>query len=175
MNIILLILGILGLLIILVLVAALFVKKDYHIQCESHIKINNHLLFNYLVLLKNQDHFNKWVMAEPEMKKEFRGTDGQPGFVYYWSGKKAGEGELELIRFEEGKTIETEIRFIRPFVSKAYSNYYLEAVSENETKITWTNESEMKYPMNILLPMVKNMLVKDMETSLQRLNQVLTP
>ncbi|MFY8021407.1 MAG: SRPBCC family protein [Bacteroidia bacterium] len=173
METFLFIIGALASFIALLLIAALFVKKDYHIQCESFIQLNKEEVFNFLIQLKNQDHFNKWVMAEPDMKKEFRGTDGEPGFVYYWSGKKAGEGELELSQFEYGKSIKTEIRFIRPFVSKAYSNYYLEALSEKETKVIWTNESEMKYPLNLLLPLVKNMLVKDMESSLQTLNQVI--
>ena len=154
------------------LIMALFIKKEY--TCKSEIIINAPQLkvFDFLKQLKNQDRFNKWVMVDPSMKREFTGTDGTVGFIYAWNGnKKAGEGEQEITKLEEGKTIETEIRFIRPMKSVAYINMITESVSENQTKVIWTCTGKMPYPMNIMVFMVQKMLVKDMDTSLSNLKK----
>lgn len=37
-------------------------------------------------------------MTDPNMRKNFKGTDGTVGFCYAWDGnKKAGKGEQEII------------------------------------------------------------------------------
>ena len=113
-------------------------------------------------------------MADPGMKREFRGTDGTVGFIYAWNGNKdAGEGEQEVKAIAEGKNIETEIRFIRPFAGIAHAKMITESLSENETKVIWNTSSKMKYPLNIMLPMIVKMLEKDMDISLNNLKVIL--
>jgi len=158
----------------LILLIALITRKTYYIQREILIEAPLPKVFDYLKQLKNQDHFNKWVMADPCMKKDFTGTDGTPGFIYAWnSHKKAGEGAQEIKAIVEGQTIETEVRFIRPFAGVAAANMGTEAVTANQTKVTWSNASAMKYPMNIMVSMIEKMLAKDMDESLLRLKGIL--
>jgi len=157
----------------LVMLIALFMRKNYHIEREIIINAPAQKVFDYLKHLKNQDNFNKWVMVEPEMKREFRGTDGTVGFVYAWSGKKAGEGEQEIKNITEGKTIETEIRFVRPMPGVARANLITEQLTDKQTKVKWSNESAVKYPMNVMTPMLEKMLGRDMDTSLQNLKNIL--
>src|SRR5690606_208644 len=109
LNILLIIAAILGLLLII----GIFTRKNYHIQREIIIDAPPQKVFDYIKHLRNQDNFNKWVMVEPDMHREFRGVDATLGFVYLWRGKKAGQGEQEITKIVEGKTIETEIRFIK--------------------------------------------------------------
>lgn len=134
-------------------------------------------VFDYVKLIKNQDHFNKWLMMqnEPGMKREFTGTDGTAGFIYAWkSDKKGGEGEKEIKSIVEGKSIESEIRFVKPFKAVARVRMTTEALSETRTKVSWSNDSRLKYPLNImlLLPMEK-MMAKDMAESLGNLKKIL--
>lgn len=174
MNILITILLILVGIIALLLIIALFARKEYNVHSEITINAPRQKVFDYLKQLKNQDNFNKWVMTDPDMKREFKGTDGTIGFIYGWNGnKKAGEGEQEIKSLEDGKSIKTEIRFIRPFAATAYSNIATESVSNDQTKITWSNISAMKYPMNIMVSMIEKMLVKDMDTSLSNLKNIL--
>jgi len=158
---------------ILILIVGRFSRKDYSIQREIVINAPIQKVFDYLKLLKNQDNFNKWVMADPSTKKEFKGTDGTVGFIYAWNGKKSGEGEQEIKNIAEGEKIETEIRFTRPMPAIAYANLFTEALSDNQTKVSWSNTSTMKYPMNVMLPTIEKMLIKDMDTSLANLKTVL--
>lgn len=168
MIVLLIILGIIALPFIL----ALFTKKDYALQKEITINKPVNEVFNYLKHIKNQDDFNKWVQTDPNMKKEFRGEDGTKGFVYGWNGnKKAGEGEMEIISIVEGKHVDIEIRFVRPFPGVSKAPISTEAVTENATKVTWGISSTMKYPMNIMLLFMSmdKLLGNDMLQSLNTL------
>ena len=166
-------LGLVGL-IVLLLIIALFTRKDYNISRDITINAPKQKVFDYVKLLKNQDNFNKWVMVDPDMKRTFTGTDGTAGFIYGWNGnKKAGEGEQEIKSITEGKSIETEIRFVRPFAGIAFANMMTDSISENQTKVTWSNASKMAYPMNIMLSMIEKMLAKDMDSSLVNLKTIL--
>ena len=66
-----------------------------------------------------------------------------------------------------------EIRFVRPFAGVAHANMTTESLSDNQTKVSWTTASEMKYPLNIMLPLIVKMLEKDMGTSLTTLKNIL--
>jgi hypothetical protein len=110
------------------------------------------------------------------MKKEFRGTDGTPGFVYAWDGnKKAGAGEQEIKLIRENERLEVEVRFIRPFAGVANAPFTARPVSAAKTEVTWSMESSMKYPLNIMLLFMNmdKLLGKDIEISLQKLKDVL--
>lgn len=174
MTIVFTILLVIAGIIALVLFIALFMKKEYKVQSEIIINAPREKVFDYLKQLKNQDNFNKWVMVDPNMKRKFIGTDGTVGFIYAWKGnKKASEGEQEIKAITEGKSIETEIRFTGSFMAIAYADYTLETVEDNQTKVTWSNKSIMKYPMNTMVPMVEKMLPKDMTISLMNLKTIL--
>jgi len=73
-------LGILGI-IVLLLVVALFVKKEYAVEREIAINKPKQEVFDYVKFLKNQDNFSVWAQTDPNMKKDFRGTDGTVGVV----------------------------------------------------------------------------------------------
>src|SRR6187551_152729 len=119
---------------------ALFMKKEYTIQREIVISKPKYVVFDYVKYLKNQDYFNKWVMIDPSMKKEYRGTDGTVGFVYAWNSKnkQAGEGEQEIVKLVDGERVDVEVRFERPFKSIAKTPIKTEAFTENQTKVIWT-------------------------------------
>ncbi len=123
----------------LLLIAALFIKREYTILRYITINKPKQHVFNYLKFLKNQDHFSKWVMQDPSMKKIFKGTDGTVGFVSAWESenKKAGKGEQEIMSIEEGETIEVEVRFEKPFAGIAKTPFRTESISENQTKVIW--------------------------------------
>jgi hypothetical protein len=88
MNILIKILIVIGALVALFLIAALFIKKEYNILREIAINKPKTEVFSYVKHLKNQDNYSKWVRMDPNMKKDFRGTDGTIGFVYAWDGNK---------------------------------------------------------------------------------------
>lgn len=176
MNILLIILAIFVAIVALVFIIALFTKKGYTLKREVVINKSSNDVFQYLRHIKNQDKFSKWVMMDPAMRKEFRGSDGTVGFVYAWEGnKRAGKGEQEIKGIEEGKYLDLEVRFEKPFQAVAKTPFTVEAISPQQSKVTWGMSSSMNYPMNIMLLFMnmESLLGKDMDTSLETLKGIL--
>ncbi len=164
----------LGSLVAVLLIIALFVKKQYAIEREITINKSKAEVFNFIKYLKNQEQYSKWVQTDPNMEKDFRGTDGTVGFVYAWNGnKKAGEGEQEIKAMKEGESLEVEVRFIRPFTSVAQTPFTTETVSANQTKVKWGMRGANPYPLNLMNVFMSGLLGKDLEISLTNLKTVL--
>lgn len=176
MQVLMIILGVLAALVALLLIAAFFVRKEYSLEREVTIDRPLADVFGYIRLLRNQEQYNKWAMADPQKKTSFRGTDGTVGFVYAWDGnKQVGAGEQEIRSIREGERIDVEIRFFRPFAATAQAPFTTRALSENSTRLSWGMRSRMKYPMNIMLAFMnmEKMLGKDIDESLARVKNVL--
>jgi len=155
------------------LIIALFVSKEYVVSSEITINKPSQQVFDYVKQLRNQENYNKWVMADPNMKKDLRGTDGTVGFVYAWDGNDdVGKGEQEITRIEEGKEINTQLRFIKPMEGEAVTKMATIPV-ENGTKVTWEMTGKNKYPMNFMNLFIGKMLGKDQMTSLTKLKETL--
>ncbi len=158
----------------LLLIIAIFMKREHYVEREITINAPRQKVFDYLRLLKNQDEFNKHAMAAPERQREFKGTDGTLGYIYAWSGNKnAGVGEKEIKNIIEGKRIETEIRFVKPMRATASIIMETESLSDNQTKVSWSNAGTLKYPLNIMIPMMEKHVAKDMDISLSTLKNIL--
>jgi hypothetical protein len=174
MNVIITILLVVAAIIALLLIIALFIKREHYVKREIIINAPRQKVFDYVRLLKNQDTFNKHAMAGPDRKREYRGTDGTVGFIYAWKGNKnAGEGEKEIKNITEGERIEMEIRFVKPMVTSANIILETESLSDDQTKVTWSNAGTLKYPVNIFVPMMEKMLPKEMDSSLSTLKNIL--
>ena len=140
-------------------VLAFMAPTDFKVEREVTINKPKSEVFAYAKMLKNQNDWGPWFKKEPTMKQEFRGTDGTVGFTSYWNGTKqeVGEGEQEIKRIVEGERIDTELRFKRPFESKADAYLTTDAAAENQTKVKWGFSISMRRPMNLML------LVMDMD------------
>src|SRR5450432_1045790 len=174
MNIIITILLVVAGIIALLLLFALFMKREHYVKREIIINTPRQKVFDYLKLLKNQDEFNKHAMTAPDREREFKGTDGTVGYIYAWKGdKNAGEGEKEIKNIIEGKRIETEIRFVKPMRATASIIMETESLSDSQTKVYWSNAGTLKYPINIMVPMLEKNVAKDMDISLSTLKNIL--
>lgn len=171
------ILIVIAIIIVLPLIVALFVKKDYTVERELVINKPKMEVFSYVKFLKNQDNYSKWATMDLNMKKEYKGTDGEVGFISAWDSEKedVGKGEQEIKKITEGERIDTELRFIEPFESTDMAYMSTESVSENETKVKWGFYGKMEYPMNLmcLFMDMDKMLGPDLEEGLSNLKKVL--
>lgn len=166
-------LAILGL-IVLLLVVALFVNKEYTVEKEVVVNKSKQEVFDYVKYVKNQNNYNKWAMADPNAKKEYKGTDGTVGFIYAWEGNnKVGKGEQQIRNIEDGQRVDFDLHFIKPFEGKANAWITTESVSGNQTKIKWGMHGRSPYPLNIMNLFVPGVLGKDLQTSLDQLKAIL--
>ncbi len=146
-------------------------------KIEKSIEINRNSaqVFEYLRETKNQDNFSVWNMADPNMKKKYRGKDGTVGFMYSWDStmKNVGAGEQEITGIDEGKSIEYEIRFFRPMQNTGKTKFRITGNGDARSSVTWNFDSPSKFPMSLFSPIFKIMLGKDLEKGLINLKRIL--
>jgi hypothetical protein len=158
-------------LIAIVLIAAFFMKKDYSISASTVINRPRNDVFNYVKILKNQENYSKWVMADPNSKLNYIGEDGTIGFISQWESelKNVGIGEQEIMYINENDSYQVEIRFKKPFEGVSQAITTTEAISDNQTKVTTTFLTSTPFPMNVMVPFISKMLKKDMDGNMSRL------
>ncbi|MCR9227682.1 MAG: SRPBCC family protein [Flavobacteriaceae bacterium] len=163
-------------LVVLTLILAAIAPKNYNVSRSIEIKRPKNIVFEYLKSLKNQDEWSPWGKRDPNMQTEFKGIDGEVGATNYWKGnKQVGEGEQEITKVEEGKRIETELRFLKPF--KSTSNAYIEAVEvgSDRTKVIWGFSGKNVFPMSIMMLFMSmdKAVGEDFEEGLASLKEIL--
>lgn len=169
------------LLVIVILVAipliiALFISKEVTIEREVVVNKPKQQVFDYVKMLKNQDNFSVWNMTDPNMKKEYAGTDGTVGFVYKWDSenKNVGKGEQSIAKIDEGNRVDFNLHFIKPWDGLATAYMTTESTGENQTKVKWAFHNTMPYPMNIMKLMgMENQLGDALQSGLNNLKGVL--
>ena len=171
------ILYVIGGLVALILIIPLFVKKEYAVEREIIINRRKSEVFDYVKYMKNQDNFSVWAKADPKMKKDFKGEDGNVGAVAFWESKEknVGKGEQEIIGIKENERIDFELRFKEPFEANDKAYMVTEDAEEGKTKVKWGFNGKMNYPMNIMLVFMDmdEMLGKDLSTGLSNLKNIL--
>lgn len=171
MNTLMIIFSVVVALVALPFIVAIFVKKDFVIARSTAINRPVAEVFNYVKFLNNQDYYNKWTMIDPNLRKSQRGIDGTVGFVAAWDSdiKQVGKGEQEIKKIADGKRIDLELRFEKPFKGTNTAYMTTEPFDENQTRVGWVFNGSNKYPMNFLNLFMQKMLGADMETSLTAL------
>ncbi len=156
-------------------IVALFVKNEYSVKREITINKSQKDVFEYIRFQKNQDHYSKWVMTDPNAKKQFTGTDGTVGFIYAWDSenKQSGKGEQEIKKINDNQSIELEIRFERPFEGVGHTLMSTDSLAADQTKVQWGMSGRNKYPLNLMNLFMMGMLGKDLEISLMNLKNIL--
>jgi len=159
-----------------ILIIAALGNKQMNIERSVVINKPTDEVFSMIRLLRNHDKFNMWMMMDPDMKKEFRGTDGEVGFVYAWDSaiqRNVGAGEQKIISIEANKSIGYELKFIRPMQDIAAVAMQTIAHPDGKTQVIWGFNSTMKFPMNIMKPLMMKMLGKSLDQSLNNLKTLL--
>lgn len=147
-------------------------KQMMIVSSEIFIDRPKDWVHNYVKLLRNQEQYNAWIRKDPNIKMEYKGTDGTPGFIAAWESKtRMGGGEQEILSVtDEG--YESELRF-QNHENVTHVKTQLVALADNKTKVTYIMSATPAFPMNMMVPMMKNMLKKDMDQTLANLKRVL--
>lgn len=80
--------------------------------------------------------WSPWSVLEPEAQRTVEMTEDGVGSFQYWNGEITGEGTIEHVKIEEGKTIDQEISFLKPYKSNDKVWWEFEEV-EGGVKVTW--------------------------------------
>ena len=165
---------ILGLIAVILLVAAIL-PKDFNVSSEIIIEKPHTEVFNYVKHLKNQEKYSVWVMADPNIKIEYKGTDGTVGFISSWTSenKNVGVGAQEIKAIKEGERYDVELRFEKPFKATNQAYTATTPVDQQRTRVTTVFTGSNPIPMNLMSFMIRKMLLKDMNQNMKNLKAIL--
>jgi Polyketide cyclase / dehydrase and lipid transport len=137
-------------LIALVILLALVAPKNYHVSRSVTVNKPIAEVFNYIKYVKKQNEWSPWKKKDPNMKQEYIGTDGEVGFLAKWEGNKdVGTGEQEITKVVENKSLESQLRFFKPWKSQSNAFITVDEIDANSTKVTWGFSGVNKPPSNI--------------------------
>lgn len=162
--------------VVLILVLAAIAPKNYNVSRSIEIARPKSVVFEYLKSLKKQDEWSPWGKRDPNMEKKFTGTDGEVGAINYWKGnKEVGEGEQVITKIVEGDSIESELRFLKPFKSTSDAYIVTKEVEQDRTKVIWGFSGKNVFPMNIMMLFMSmdKAVGKDFEEGLASLKEIL--
>ncbi|HQQ95287.1 MAG TPA: SRPBCC family protein [Bacteroidia bacterium] len=161
--------------ILLALLVAIFVPRTFTVSSSETILKPKLEVFNYVRFLDKQREYSIWVLADPLLVPEIRGTDGEVGAIQSWNSKieDVGEGEQEITSLSPDR-IEVDIRFKRPFKGNARAAFLLKALNENETELVSEFYGEANYPFNLMAyTFGRKMLRQAEEKNLQNIKRIL--
>lgn len=159
----------------MILLAAAILPREFNVSSEIVIEKPHTEVFNYVKLLRNQEKYSVWVMADPNIKIDYQGTDGTVGFISSWTSenKNVGIGAQEIKAIKEGERYDVELRFEKPFKATNQAYTTTTPFKSNHTKVTTVFTGRNPFPMNLMSFMIRKMLLKDMNQNMTNLKSIL--
>lgn len=158
----------------LILIVAYFLPRDFRLSKSVVINAPRETVYDYVKLLKNQEKYSVWVMADPNVEMTYTGTDGAIGGTSAWKSemKNVGVGAQTITALVPNEKITVEIRFEKPMKATNYADTTLETVAE-QTRVTNTFYGTNKFPMNITNLFLDKMIGGDIQKNLENLKAIL--
>ena len=160
--------------IIAVIAIAIFaVPEKYNFEKSILINARAAKVYKNINSTKAFNQWNPWLKLDPNMKMEYSGTQGQIGDKYCWDSQNsdAGAGCQEIVELVPNQRQKTKMDFKRPFEDTSYSEVIL-APEGNDTKVTWTLDSELERPMNLMRFFMDGAMDKSYGEGLAKLKEI---
>jgi len=160
--------------IVLLLVVALFVPNDYTVSVFTVINKPKSEVFDYVKNIKNQEKYSIWMMEDPNIVMKYEGTDGTVGFKASWNSKddNVGEGSQQITAVSDER-IDVDLHFERPMKGDDKAATIVEAISENQTKVTSEFYGHSTYPINLMSLIGKKIITDAQTENLANLKKIL--
>lgn len=171
-----LLLYILAFIVLVFIILVIVAPKAYSVSRSIIIEKPVNEVFQYLKSIKNQNSWSPWKKKDPNMTQEFIGNDGEVGFISKWKGNKdVGEGEQEILTMIENESVETQLRFFKPWKSQSIGTLLVDKIEDNQTLVTWGFSGKNPMPFNIFMLFFKidKTVGKDFEEGLADLKELL--
>lgn len=173
MSTIQIILVILGALVTAFFLFAFFLPSEKKLDWSLTINSPAEKIYKLVSDFSNYKKWNPWSATEPEAHGEMSGTPNKIGHKWQWEGKKIGKGYLQIKELKEGKSIISDLIFIKPRSMKSLDTWTFEEIEKGKTKVTWGHKAFLSYPMGRIFGlMLKKMLGKDFEQGLKNLKEL---
>ncbi|RQO31100.1 hypothetical protein DBR32_10370 [Taibaiella sp. KBW10] len=156
------------LIIAIVLVGGLIVPKKYHFEKSIEIAAGKEKVWNNMNSLSSMIKWMPWMKMDPKMTSQITGDDGNVGATYTWKSEELGDGSMKINSLTPMEKTGLDLQF-GPSKTISQANILLSGDS-TKSKVTWTLDSEMQYPMNFVMGLFMDKFMdKDYGTGLNNL------
>ena len=159
--------------IIAALVAAAFMPET--LKVERSIVINRPVdkVFNHVADLNNWLAWNPWSAMDPNASHKISTPSRGKGARWDWEGEEIGKGSLVQEEIEENKMVRFTLLFEEPMQSSGTDLWRFESPAENSTRVTWSDEMELEYPIGRLSSLfIRPTLEAQFDSGLTKLKQL---
>ena len=158
-------------LITIALIAAAFMPSSYQVERSIVVDATPQQCYDNVSNLKHFRQWNPWSLSEPTAEQIVHEPHKGLNAKWSWNGEMIGQGSLTIVKVEEGKSMNTHLKFLKPFESESDGSWKFEA-TEGGTKITWGNKGDLAYPIARFMGSgIEEMLGKDFEEGLGNLKE----
>lgn len=162
-----------GLLIILglLLILGLFLSKDVHIESSRNFTAPPSYVFNLINELKNVSEYNAWIKEDAAIVLNFGDVTAGKGAFYEWESPNSGKGKIEYIGSYPSDSIVAKMQFEGMDESRLVYSF---KGSGDKTKVTWTMDSRLGFPFNLMKWFFKRSIRKGHEQTFDLIEGVLS-
>ncbi|MFD2519034.1 SRPBCC family protein [Salinimicrobium flavum] len=150
-------------------------RKEYDLSRTVVINKPKAEVYAFIRQLKKQPLWMPWFLNDPQYLIKFKGEDGKEGASSYWKGTNTVEGIQKITKVREGKLLETQLLFLRPYKSLSMNYMAVKEVEPNRTKMVWGVRGTHKFPASVMMLFygMDRALGKDFEAGLENLKNLL--
>lgn len=150
-------------------------RKDYELSRTVVINRPKAEVYAYIRQLKKQSTWMPWFLNDPDYVIKYKGEDGKLGAASYWKGNNRVEGIQKITKLHEGKLLETELLFLRPYKSLTLNYMAVKELEPDRTKMVWGVKGVHRFPASVFMWLygMERAVGKDFETGLQNLKRIL--
>jgi len=150
-------------------------KKDYDISRTVMIKRPKEEVYPYIRQLQKQPLWMPWFLNDPKVVIKFKGEDGKEGAASYWKGNNRIEGIQKITKIRDGKLLETQLLFLRPYKSLSLNYMAVKEIEADRTKMVWGLKGVHRFPASVMMLFygMDRAVGKDFETGLNNLKTIL--
>ncbi|MGZ5264976.1 MAG: SRPBCC family protein [Kaistella sp.] len=161
----------LGLFVVLIMIM-FAIGKQYHFETSAVINAPQDKVWQQMTSMKAFNKWNPFMDLDPNVKVHYSGNSGQVGDQYCWEGNDdAGKGCHIVTALVPNQKQSTKMLFEKPFKSEATSDLIL-SPEGNSTKVTWTMDCELDYPMNLMKFFMDGQMEKSYGSGLKKLKAI---
>ena len=92
-----------------------------------------------------------WFLNDPNFVIKFKGEDGKVGAASYWKGNNKVEGIQKITKLQEGKLLETQLLFLRPYKSLSLNYMAVKELEPDRTKMVWGVKGVHRFPASVFM------------------------
>lgn len=172
MKILKIVFYILASVILLGIVTMLVLGKKYHYETSMVINAPIEKVYAMSNSSKAFNKWNPWMDLDPNIKVTYSGENGAVGDEYCWEGNdQVGQGCHKITGLVPNEKVATMMMFKKPFESDATSDIILKKEG-HATKVTWSMDCELDYPMNIMKLFMDGQMDKSYGKGLSKLKKL---